>query len=109
MHQNYFEKMLKLVATIIVLCCKRVHNNKRVLLHMVSTTISGSMTSAIRGISSSESVELVQVDMIYTHRWGDKGSFSAPNIHCAPTSGGTLNKAHYERMQHFSGLVPVQC
>jgi len=27
-----------------------------------------------------------------------------PNIHYAPTSGGTLSKAHYEHMQHFTSL-----
>ena len=27
---------------------------------------------------------------------GARGGFAPSNIHCAPTSGGTLSKAHYE-------------
>ena len=35
---------------------------------------------------------------------GQGGTFSPPKIKCAPTSGGTLSKAHYEPMQHLASL-----
>jgi len=38
---------------------------------------------------------------------GGKGELASSNTHCAPTSGGTLGKEHYEHVQHFASLCSV--
>jgi len=37
-------------------------------------------------------------------RGGQGRTLSPPNIYCAPMSGGTLSKPHYEHMQHLASL-----
>ena len=39
---------------------------------------------------------------------GGGGGGVGGNIHCAPTSGGTLSIAHYEHVQHFTSLCSAE-